>query len=82
MILIGGAMTFGRHDNPVGRKFLQRMKDEIQARAFPIPAAKTRVDFAKLGGDAGYIGAAGCVRLKLTGKSASGPSAQHHSYPC
>jgi glucokinase len=82
MILIGGAMTFGRHDNPIGRRFLQRVKDEIKIRAFPIPAAKTRIDFASLGGDAGYIGAAGCVRLKLTGKSASGPAGVHHAYPC
>ena len=82
MILIGGAMTFGRNDNPIGRKFLQRIKDEVKARAFPFLAERTSIDFAKLGGDAGYIGAAGCVRLKLTGKSASGPSMQNHSYPC
>ncbi len=82
MILIGGAMTFGRNDNPVGRKFLQRIKDEVKARAFPFLSERTLIDFAKLGGDAGYIGAAGCVRLKLTGKSASGPSMQNHSYPC
>jgi glucokinase len=38
--------------------------------AFPIPAAKTRVAYAELGGEAGMIGAAGCARLKFgnTGK--------------
>ncbi|MFM9964262.1 MAG: ROK family protein [Planctomycetaceae bacterium] len=82
MIIIGGAMTFGRNDNPIGRRFLQRIKDEVKARAFPFLAEKILIDFAKLGGDAGYIGAAGCVRFKLTGKSASGPPAEHHSYPC
>ncbi len=82
MVLIGGAMTFGRHDNPIGRRFLQRIKDEVQARAFPIPAAKTRIDYATLGGDAGYIGAAGCARLKFTGKTASGPTAAEHAWPC
>lgn len=72
MVLIGGAMTFGRHDNPIGRRFLQRIKDEVQSLAFPIPAAKTRIDFASLGGDAGFIGAAGCARQRFTGKTPSG----------
>ena len=71
MILIGGAMTFGRNDTAVGRRFLQRLKDEVKARAFPIPYAKTRIDFASLGGDAGFIGAAGCARMKFTGKTPS-----------
>jgi glucokinase len=31
--------------------------------AFPIPASRTRVDFAELGGAAGFIGAAGCARM-------------------
>jgi glucokinase len=31
--------------------------------AFPVCAAKTRIEFAGLGGDAGFIGAAGCARL-------------------
>ena len=82
MVLIGGAMTFGRHDNPIGRRFLQRVKDEVLARAFPIPAAKTRIDYAMLGGDAGYIGAAGCARQRFTGKTPSGAKPDQHAYPC
>lgn len=82
MILIGGAMTFGRHENPIGRKFLQRVKDEVHARAFAIPAAKTRIDYAMLGGDAGYIGAAGCARQRFTGKTPSGATTDQHAYPC
>ena len=82
MILIGGAMTFGRHDNIIGRRFLQRVKDEVLARAFPIPAAKTRIDYAMLGGDAGYIGAAGCARQRFTGKTPSGATAEQHAFPC
>lgn len=62
MVLFGGAMTFGRSDTELGRRFLQRIKDEVQARAFPACAANTLIDFAHLGGDAGYIGAAGCAR--------------------
>ena len=62
MFLIGGAMTFGRHETPLGRRFLERIREEVRARAFPIPAAKTLIDFASLGSAAGYIGAAGCAR--------------------
>ena len=65
MVLLGGAMTFGRNESELGRRFLQEIRNEVKKRAFPIPAAKTIIDFAKLGGDAGYIGAAGCARLKF-----------------
>lgn len=62
-VLLGGAMTFGEHSTELGRQFLARVKQEVLARAFPIPAAKTKIDYATLGGDAGYIGAAGLARL-------------------
>jgi glucokinase len=61
-VLLGGAMTFGRHDTPLGRRFLERVRAEVRGRAFPIPAAKTVIDYATLGGDAGFIGAAGRAR--------------------
>jgi glucokinase len=64
MVLFGGAMTFGRHEAELGRRFLQRIRDEVKSRAFPVPATKTIIDYATLGGNAGYIGAAGCARLK------------------
>jgi len=64
MFLFGGAMTFGRNESPLGRRFLQAIKDEVKKRAFPVPYERTIIDFATLGGDAGYIGAAGCARLK------------------
>ena len=62
MVLFGGAMTFGRHDSELGRRFLARIKEEIKARAFPACWQNTLVDYATLGGDAGFIGAAGCAR--------------------
>ncbi len=65
MFLFGGAMTFGRNESPLGRRFLQAIKDEVQRRAFHVPFERTVIDFATLGGDAGYIGAAGCARLKF-----------------
>jgi glucokinase len=65
MFLFGGAMTFGRNETPLGRRFLQAIKDEVKKRAFHVPFERTIIDFATLGGDAGYIGAAGCARLKF-----------------
>jgi glucokinase len=61
-VVIGGAMTFGQHETATGRKFLERVKQEVTARAFPMLAERTTIDYASLGGDAGYIGAAGLAR--------------------
>lgn len=63
MILIGGAMTFGQNATPLGRRFLETLRREVAAHTFPIPAQKTVIDYASLGGDAGFIGAAGCARI-------------------
>lgn len=62
MVLLGGAMTFGRDETRVGREFLQRVREEFRLRTFPTLAAKTVITWASLGGDAGFIGAAGCAR--------------------
>ena len=61
-IVIGGAMTFGEHETATGRAFLDRIKQEVAKRAFPELAEQTTIDFASLGGDAGFIGAAGLAR--------------------
>lgn len=71
MVLIGGAMTFGRHQTELGRRFIEEVRREVKKRAFPIPAEKTIIDYAMLGNDAGYIGAAGCARLKFGVRSSS-----------
>lgn len=63
-VVLGGAMTFGGAEAPLGRRFLERVREEVQRRALPIPAQKTSIEFAQLGGDAGYIGAAGLARLE------------------
>jgi len=62
-VIIGGAMDFGGNDDEIGRKFIERVREVVRRRAFPIPAARTLIDFAQLGGDAGYIGAAGIARF-------------------
>ena len=62
-VILGGAMTFGGEADPVGRAFIERVRAEVRARAFPVPAEKTAIRYATLGGDAGSIGAAGLARL-------------------
>lgn len=61
-VILGGAMNFGGHESAVGRQFLQRVQEEFCSRAFDVVAKGTLIDFASLGGDAGYIGAAGVSR--------------------
>ncbi len=63
-VLLGGAMTFGGNETPLGREFLGWIKQEIARQAFPVLVENTVIDFATLGGDAGYIGAAGVARLE------------------
>jgi glucokinase len=57
IVLFGGGMI------AAGQPFLEDIRTDIRAMAFPVPAAKTRIEYAQLGGDAGFIGAAGCARL-------------------
>ncbi len=64
VVLLGGAMTFGGNKSPLGRQFLEQIRQEVRRRAFPIPAAQTTIDYASLGGDAGYLGAAGLARAE------------------
>ena len=66
MVLLGGAMTFGRHQSEIGRGFLSRVQEEVRHRAFPVPYENTLIDYASLGSDAGYVGAAGCARRSLS----------------
>jgi glucokinase len=63
-VLLGGAMTFGGNSSEVGQKFLARIKQEVNRRAFGVLAERTAIDFATLGSDAGYIGAAGIARVE------------------
>jgi glucokinase len=68
-VILGGAMTFGGASSPLGQRFLERVRQEVRRRAFPVLADRTSVVFAALGSDAGYIGAAGIAR------------AAHHAAP-
>jgi len=63
-ILLGGAMTFGGKKSPLGQRFLSQVIREVKSKTFPAIADNVLIDFALLGGDAGYIGAAGLAREK------------------
>ena len=62
-VFLGGAMTFGGPGSDLGRRFLARIREEVRRLARPHQAEKTAIEFSTLGGDAGYIGAAGVARL-------------------
>ncbi|MCO6456723.1 MAG: ROK family protein [Pirellulaceae bacterium] len=70
-VILGGAMNFGGEKSSLGRQFLQRVRDGVRARAFPVPASRVTIRFASLGGDAGYIGAAGLARVGWNRQSRS-----------
>jgi len=61
MVVLGGAMNFGGHESRAGRHFLESVRSEFRKRAFDVVCGTT-IDFARLGGDAGYIGCAGIAR--------------------
>ncbi|MCA9235313.1 MAG: ROK family protein [Planctomycetales bacterium] len=61
-VVIGGAMTFGGAGHPLGERFLDRIRSEAKSRMFEALRDKVSIDFATLGSDAGYLGAAGLAR--------------------
>jgi glucokinase len=67
IVLFGGGMI------GAGKTFLEDIRADVRSMAFPVPGARTRIEFAELGGDAGFIGAAGwamlSVRNEVAGKS-------------
>jgi glucokinase len=68
-VVLGGAMNFGGSDDPTGRRFLEHVRGVVRKHAFPILAQRTTIDFEVLGGDAGFIGAAGIARVEYHRKS-------------
>jgi glucokinase len=56
-VCFAGGMT------AAGEPFLEAIRAYVRQLAFPVPAAKCKVRYARLGNDAGFIGAAGCGRL-------------------
>ncbi len=62
LVVLGGAMNFGGRDCPIGQRFLDGILAEFKQRTFPNVFEGTTVDFATLGSNAGYIGAAAVAR--------------------
>jgi glucokinase len=56
MIVFGGGMI------AAGESLLEKIRRHVRQLAFPVPATRTRICYAQLGSDAGFIGAAGCAR--------------------
>ncbi len=63
LILFGGGMI------NAGQPLLDEIRRNVRRMAFPIPAAKTRIEFAQLGEHAGFVGAAGWARKVLAGQA-------------
>jgi glucokinase len=60
LVLFGGGMI------NAGESLLEAIRVDVRQMAFPIPAAKTRIEFARLGEEAGFVGAAGWARKVLS----------------
>ena len=63
-VVLGGAMNFGGPGSALGREFIQCIRDEVRPRLLEPLRDQLQIEFASLGGDAGYIGAAGLARLE------------------
>ncbi len=63
-VVLGGAMNFGGPNSPLGREFLQHIRDVARPWLLEPLRETLIIEFASLGGNAGYIGAAGLARLE------------------
>lgn len=63
--ILGGAMDFGGSSSVVGRRFIDGVIDSAKKLVLPVVAERMKVRFAELGGDAGYVGAAGLARAEF-----------------
>ena len=61
-VVLGGAMDFGGPDCEIGKRFLHGISEEFRRRTFDNVYRGTTIQFATLGGDAGYLGVAGYAR--------------------
>lgn len=67
LVVLGGAMDFGGAKSPVGQRFLASIRRVFAERAFTNVVEGTKIEFASLGADAGYIGAAGAAKADHEG---------------
>jgi glucokinase len=62
LVVLGGAMNFGGPNTGTGQRFLESVRKGFRDRTFKNVNSGTTIEFASLGADAGYIGAAGIAR--------------------
>ena len=72
-IILGGNMTFNQPNWTLGNRFLERIRQEVIRRTFPTLAENLTIEFASLGSDAGFLGAAGVARMEF--RRRKGPEA-------
>jgi glucokinase len=62
MIVFGGGVSAS------GEWFREKIETYVKEFGLPFPTRSVKISFAKLGSDAGFIGAAGCARILVTAK--------------
>jgi len=67
--ILGGAMNFGGTGSRQGEQFLKDVAATAKKLVFPVIAEKLVVEFAQLGSDAGYVGAAGLAHQAYATKT-------------
>ena len=80
IILLGGAMTFGGADSPVGRQFLADVIETSRRHSLDHVADRVQIGFATLGNDAGICGISELARLGAAGRIQE-PAVQPHERP-
>ena len=69
---LGGAVNFGGSETPLGRRFLNKVIDEVKQHSFPVLGENLVVQFARLGSEAGFVGAAGLGRVAHRKRTSQG----------
>ncbi len=64
IFVLGGAMNFGGTESELGRRFLSDIATEVRKLVFPVLGDRLVVKFAKLGSEAGFVGAAGLAKAE------------------
>ncbi len=64
-VLLGGAMNFGGNASPLGCRFLEQIQSECRNCSLPTIGQQLTIQYAMLGSDAGFVGAAGMARTEF-----------------
>ena len=67
--LLGGAVNFGGSESELGQRFLKRIREEVKQNSFTVIGQNLSLEFAKLGSEAGFVGAAGLGRVEHMNQS-------------